>query len=208
MQPQKNPFIDLSLWSLLLSNIVIIFFATTEHWDLLTIMWIYWYQSIIIGLFNFIRILQLNEFSTTGFEINNHPVLPTQSTKVYTAFFFLFHFGFFHLVYAIFLASGFLFSSYRGTLGSANSNHIFLTSLIFFANHFFSYFYNRVKDSKQQNIGSLMFYPYVRIIPMHLTIIFGSIFNVALVLFLILKTFSDVIMHMVEHNVLRKNEIT
>ena len=52
-----------------------------------------------------------------------------------------------------------------------------------------------------------MFYPYARIIPMHLTIVFGFNFGGALILFLVLKTFADVIMHIVEHNVLRKGEL-
>jgi len=62
-----------------------------------------------------------------------------------------------------------------------------------------------VRDEKKQNIGRVLFSPYARIIPMHLTILFGWIvFNalgekVALVLFLILKTIADVIMHVREH---------
>jgi hypothetical protein len=51
-----------------------------------------------------------------------------------------------------------------------------------------------------------MFYPYARIIPMHLTISFGSLSGDALPLFLVLKTFADATMHIVEHNVLRKGE--
>jgi hypothetical protein len=95
--PQRNLFSDPSLWLLLFSNLVTIFFATKEGWNLSTIMWVYWFQSITIGLFNFIRILQLKEFSTEGFKINGQPAQPTQGTKKFTAFFFLFHYGFFTL---------------------------------------------------------------------------------------------------------------
>jgi len=53
------------------------------------------------------------------------------------------------------------------------------------------------------NIGTMMFFPYLRIIPMHLTIIFGSDYakgsSGALILFLVLKTIADLIMHMIEH---------
>jgi hypothetical protein len=48
-----------------------------------------------------------------------------------------------------------------------------------------------------------MFFPYGRIIPMHFTIIFGGWFGAestgALLIFLVLKTLADVIMHMAEH---------
>ncbi|NIP29465.1 MAG: hypothetical protein GTN99_09095 [Candidatus Dadabacteria bacterium] len=53
------------------------------------------------------------------------------------------------------------------------------------------------------NIGTMMFFPYARILPMHFTIIFGGSIAKAssksLVLFLVLKTLADLIMHMIEH---------
>lgn len=205
-QPKKKLFGDPSLWFLLLSNLVTIFFSTKEGWNLSTIMWLYWFQSITIGFFNFIRILQLKDFSTEGFKINGQPVQPTQGIKIFTAFFFLFHFGFFHFVYSIFLLTGTFTKSYGGGLDFIELKFVFLTALIFFINHLFSYFYNKPRDTKKQNIGSLMFYPYARIIPMHLTIILGSSFGGALSFFLVLKTFADGVMHVVEHNVLRKGE--
>jgi len=51
-----------------------------------------------------------------------------------------------------------------------------------------------------------MFFPYIRIVPMHLTIIFagnaieqGSTITGLMVLFLLLKTAADAIMHWIEH---------
>lgn len=206
-QSQKKFFNDPSLWFLLLSNLAMIYIATKENWNLSTIMWVYWFQSITIGLFNFIRILQLKEFSTEGFKINGEPAQSTQNTKNFTAFFFLFHYGIFHLVYMIFLLTGIFTKAYGNTPNLSELKYILLTALLFFINHLFSYFYNKPIDTKKQNIGSLMFYPYVRIIPMHLTIILGSAFAGILPLFLVLKTFADGIMHIVEHNVLRNNEL-
>lgn len=205
-QLQKNLFDDPSLWFLLFSNIATIFFSITENWNLSTVMWVYWFQNITIGFFNFIRILQLKEFSTEGFMINGRSVQSTPRTKFFTAFFFLFHFGFFHLIYLIFLLTGTFAKVYGNAPDSVELKFILLAVLFFFLNHLFSYFYNRPRDTKKQNIGSLMFYPYARIIPMHLTIIFGSLFGGGLYLFLVLKTFADTIMHVIEHNILRKNE--
>ena len=206
-QPQKSLFGDPSLWFLLLSNLATIFFAIKGNWNLSTVMWVYWFQSITIGFFNFIRILQLKEFSTEGFKINGQPAQPTQGTKIFTAFFFLFHYGLFHFGYMMFLLRGTFTKAYVNAPNFIELKYIFLTALLFFINHLFSYFYNRPKDTKKQNIGSLMFYPYVRIIPMHLTIIFGLASDSALPLFLVLKTFADGIMHIIEHNVLRKGEL-
>ena len=196
-------FQDVSLWFLLVSNLTTIFFAMNDGWNLLTIMWIYWTQSIIIGLFNFIRILQLKEFSTENFYINGKSAQPTQKTKNFTAFFFLAHYGLFHFVYAIFLLTGVFIVSGES---SFDTKYIFLSASLFFFNHLFSYFYNKPRDTRQQNIGALMFYPYVRILPMHLTIILGSYFNSALIFFLILKTVADCAMHVVEHKIIRRGE--
>ncbi len=54
------------------------------------------------------------------------------------------------------------------------------------------------------NLGTLMFLPYARVIPMHLTIVIGAqIASGALWLFVALKTVADVIMHKVEHRTLQ-----
>ena len=69
--------------------------------------------------------------------------------------------------------------------------------------HLFSYFWNR--DEQRQrvpNIGHMMFFPYIRIVPMHVFILFGA-FAVGpsggLVFFLLLKTIADTAMHAFEH---------
>src|SRR3989344_8399686 len=205
-QSKRNLLNDPSLWLLLFSNLVTIFFAVKEGWNISTIMWVYWFQSITIGLFNFIRILQLKDFSTEGFQINYQPVQPTQRIKIFTAFFFLFHYGGFHLIYFAILVTGKFAEFYGQNFDPIEWKLIFPVILIFFINHLYSYFYNRPRDNKKQKIGTLMFYPYVRIIPMHLTIIFGSAFAIILPFFLVLKTFADAIMHIIEHWYMSKGE--
>ena len=57
------------------------------------------------------------------------------------------------------------------------------------------------------NIGTLMSLPYARILPMHLTIVFGGLFFGGIGAFLLfgaLKVVADVIMHTIEHHVLAK----
>jgi hypothetical protein len=149
----------------------------------------------------------LKEFSTKGFTENGHPVEPTEETKNRNARFFLMHYGFFHLVYFIFL----LVFSQAGMLGSALNSadliYIIPTALLFLGNHIYSYRYNRPRDIGKPNIGTLMFYPYARIVPMHITLILGVFLGGPLLLFLLLKTLADVIMHIVEHRVLLKGQV-
>jgi len=220
---QRSRFRDLSLWFLLFSNIVTISSAIFGNLKLATIVWVYWFQSVIIGFFNFIRILQLKELSIGGLKVNFIRILQLkelsigglkanglitqnwQVMKFFAAFFFLFHFGSFHLAYLIFLAAG-IFSEVDGdVLHSSEAKYILLNTLLFFINHLFSYFYNKPRDTEKEDIGSLMFYPYIRIIPMHVTIILVLLIrNLALPLFFVLKTLVDIKMHIVEHNILRR----
>lgn len=203
---QQNFLADPSLWFLVIANIATIYFAVAEGWSLPPLMFIYWSQSVIIGFFNFARILLLKNFSTEGFKINGRPAAPTQGTKISTAFFFAIHYGIFHLAYLLFILNN-SFRYAEGNIEMLNFSIVMVPILIFLLNHSFSFFYNRRADEERRsNIGAVMFYPYARIIPMHLTIIFGGILGVvglgllALLLFMFLKLAADVIMHAIEHS--------
>jgi hypothetical protein len=93
-----------------------------------------------------------------------------------------------------------------GLFKTAGKLPILLMAGVFLVYQCFSFFYDRKWEDKQKpNIGKMMFFPYARIIPMHLTIIFGGMLSkgtlagkTTLALFMLLKTFADVIMHVVE----------
>ena len=197
-------FSDRSLTLLLLSNLLTLVLAVVQEWDVRVLMWIYWAQSVIIGYFNVHRILALENFTTSGFMINDKPVKRTAAGKRQTALLFAMHYGIFHLGYMVFLV----------TLSGVQSGFPLFSMLVcilaFYLNHRFSYHYNRERDlAGIPNIGNLMAYPYVRIVPMHLMIVIGSNFlghnSIALVFFLLLKTAADVAMHVIEHAMARGN---
>ena len=194
--------IDRSMVVLLLSNLVTIVLAVYQQWDVFVLMWIYWGQSVIIGYFNVRRIMDLKEFSTAGFKINNRAVEPTPATQRQTAVFFALHYGIFHLGYLVFLSVD------TKVAGSFPVFYVLVCIGVFYLNHWFSYRYNReLEQDRVPNIGSIMFFPYIRIIPMHLMIVAGvSIFGGstgALIIFLLLKTAADTAMHFVEHAMAR-----
>lgn len=171
--------------------------ALLEEWDVGNVLWVYWCQSVIIGFFWFIKILSLKQFSTKNFKVNDLPVAPTKETKISTAIFFLLHFGFFHFVYLFFLPS---------LSEGAKIFTVLPLVTVFFIYQSFSFFYNRKwAETAKPNIGRMFFFPYARVIPMHLTIVFvpqpitqkGSL---VLVFFMMLKTFADVAMHNVEQS--------
>jgi hypothetical protein len=208
---------DYSGIGILASNVLVILFAVREGWNLQAMMAIYWAQSVIIGIFHIFRMLLLRSFCTEGFTSNGKRVAESAAGKRSTAFFFAIHYGFFHLIYGIFLI-GFAASAIDpgevGTNlgpapGDTDSARWFLFSIVsFVVGHAFSFYQNvRADLERRPNLGIMMFLPYARILPMHLTIILGAMAGSAmhtLLLFTGLKTGADYLMHIVEHRVLQK----
>ena len=176
---------DISTKSLIIVNVVMIIVAVALGWSVIDVMWVYWAQSVIIGSIAIFRILL--------------------TKQVFAAGFFLVHYGMFHLGYFVFLC----FANEESTAAIPVVG-IALCSFMFLINHIFSSWHNWKKDMiKKPEPGRMMLVPYMRIIPMHITIIFGSEYATStgtLALFLVLKTIMDVIMHLVEHRPRRQAE--
>ena len=197
-EPAPAAHFDGSIWLLIAVNAVALGIAHWQQWPLTQLMLLYWAQSIAIGLSYVLRILSLEKFSTEGFTINDQAVDPTPETKRKVAGFFAFHFGFFHVIYFVFLLAA------PKTQARIDA-WFWLCILAFALNHFWSYRYNREVDRRgTPNIGTLMATPYARIIPMHLTIVTGSFLGKSLLLFGALKILADVVMHLIEHAQLQK----
>ena len=62
--------------SLFAINLGVIGFAVKDNWSLPTILASYLLQSVIIGIFQAIKMADLNEFSTAGLTINYRPSGP------------------------------------------------------------------------------------------------------------------------------------
>ena len=52
---------DPSTLLLVFSNLAAVFLAVWQGWNVLMVLWVYWFQSVIIGFFNFLRILSLKD---------------------------------------------------------------------------------------------------------------------------------------------------
>jgi len=176
---------------LLISNTLTLVTALALQWPLATVIWPYWIQSIIIGWYARKRMLALKKFSTEGFTSNDEPVPENEKGKRSTASFFVLHYGFFHFGYLIFL------------LGMAKLDSAWDGFWIIVCG--FSYAFAQRKTYEHQiasdalgtpNLGKLMCLPYLRILPMHLTIIFGMMggSTFSILLFMSLKTIADVLL--------------
>jgi len=200
----SNILTDPELWFLITINGVLLYFYYSGTLDALTVVWIYYCQSVLIGIQYFIRMMSLHQFSTKNLKSNSRPVPETNAGKRSTAFFFLFHYGFFHFVYFIFL----LVITAGADHISFDRNLVYTSVLGFIGNAIIS-LVSQIRQDRETvpNIGTMMFTPYLRIWPMHLFIIIGFVNDQffsglipgldVFVLFMILKTCSDLLFYIV-----------
>jgi hypothetical protein len=152
---------------------------------------------------NFVRMYKLKNFSTENFTSNGKPVSNTTQTAKSTAFFFLIHYGLFHFIYFFFIIM--ILFSIPGARGGFDSEIFLLSVLSYFISSIFALRYHIEADKEDKpNIGTLMFIPYLRVVPMHIFIMLGMGLFMSkkeimgmdiLEFFIILKTISDVLMH-------------
>lgn len=215
---------DKAMYGIVAANVATVALALWDDWPLLLMLWPYWCQSVIIGWFARKRILALHDFSAGGFRINDQPVDATVPTKARVANFFALHYGGFHLIYLLFLVvlSGILVAGVvapelvqapADELAQAGRLRVYDPLLVlglaacFWFSHRASHREHLTADlAHPPNIGTLMFLPYLRVVPMHLTIILAIPLGGAggVLLFGTLKTVADVLMHRFEHRLLQK----
>ena len=195
----KKYFINPSFLFLLAGNLYCIWYYENHPDGFATVVWIYWFQSIIIGFFNFLDLLTIKNFDGGTLKINNAPA--SEKNKGCIAWFFLIHYGFFHLGYCIFLLIDF---GVRGI----DKNFLLLGVAAFLLESVFSFMKRKQLEQKAKlNIGTIFFLPYLRIVPMHLTILIPAFTGIKpSLLFLVLKMFADIFSFVLYHHIYSKSD--
>jgi hypothetical protein len=191
MTPFQKIIRDPAFWTLVLLNLFIIYGYNGDPKQYSTIIWLYWCQSVLLGIFNFFDMLTLKNADVSNLTINGKPATK-QMSRGCLPFFFLGHYGIFHFVYLIFLSIDFQFSNVDYSILKWAILGLFVNQLIHFIQNKTSY--SRVP----RKIGTMFFVPYLRIVPMHLTILLPKFIGWTPVLtFLILKTIFDLLGHLI-----------
>jgi hypothetical protein len=178
----------IALIGLLLGNAATLGMAIAQGWSMGALLLPYWLQSVAIGAFNVRRILCLRRFSTKGlFHGGGRPVPRTRKAQVSTARFFAFHFGGFHVFYLPFVLAA---------VPTADEWPWLTAGAIALCLAQWREHRSDLADDAagEQNLGVLMFAPYLRVLPMHMTAIFaiGADGPDAMLWFVLLKTLADV----------------
>jgi hypothetical protein len=220
---------------MILANLTAIAGTILYRWDAFHIMFLFWCESVIIGLFQIFRIL-LSGWSKREGEISIFMGL----LSIFLAAFFTLHFNGFNAGHLVFLV---FFGTINSTMnGQPDASIIedwvgikFLTGnlqiqsienltiiLILLVSHGISFFIHDVKNKESSKVfpADLMFQPYRRIILMHVTIIVGAFAFVIttallgqnagvafLTIFMIMKLVFDLKEHQNRHSDSQKNEI-
>ena len=157
--------------NLLLANGATLAAALAFDWDSGWLLWPYWIQSVIIGWYARRRMLALRQFTTKGLSSNGRRVPEDAAGKRSVANFFAMHYGFFHLGYLVFLWQQ------HALAGSALDLLVLVACGVSFAlSQRQTYAAQHAADLRgKPNLGTLMFMPYLRVVPMHVAIIAGGL---------------------------------
>lgn len=201
---KKNKyFTDIGFWWLLLWNLFLVYEQYQHPETFKTILWIYWSQSVLIGLFNFLDILTLQKVVPGSWQEDGKEMSDAKA-KGCASFFFLFHYGFFHLGYLIFLFA------FVKTEGRFDFNFFVLSVITCFMGLLINFIRRKTTYANAAgNIGTMFALPYLRIVPMHLTILLPSFLGVsAMSVFTLLKTIVDVLFYQITNRQLQNSAAT
>lgn len=194
-----------SVTTIVLANLTTLVAALIQSWGMGQLLWPFWAQSVIIGLYAMRRLAR-----ASGRDLR-YPM------------FFLVHYGGFHFGYLFLLLAladsanalgyvavtkantGELMQLYAGTQGPVDVLIYIGLAVAFWLGHRASFQQHIDADlSHDPGPGKLMILPYLRILPMHLTLIFGVLLGGpgTVVFFILLKTGADVALHYFEHRLL------
>ncbi len=174
-----------------MANALTLVAAIVLDWSPAWLLWPYWIQSVVIGWYARKRMLNLDRFSTKGFTSGGKPVPEDDSGKRSTASFFAFHYGFFHVGYLVFLLDS------HWVDGLWNWLALLACGVSFVLSQRATYAVQHAADLRGvPNLGRMMATPYLRIVPMHLILLFGTSSDGegnagVLIVFTVLKTAAD-----------------
>ena len=197
-------FLSLSSVSLIAANLVPLAGAIFLDWSVFLIIFLFWIENLIIGIFNVVKILLAQGKDSTT------------SAKLFAAPFFLIHYGGFCAGHGVFVISVFG----RWANADLKNFHNFIQEIFIdekavyavialFFSHGLSLIYNYVLkgEHKLATVNKVMMAPYPRIVVLHLTIIFGALLvsllkapQAGLALLVILKIGVDLSAHLRERS--------
>jgi hypothetical protein len=189
--------------ALVVANMAPLFWALFFDWSLSGIIFLYWAENGVIGIFNIFKMIRSTAVSApqNKFELRLWGRPYSSKSKGPLFFFFVFHYGLFTFVhgavaFALFGKPDLGIFGFFVALGS-----LFMSHGISYRNNFIG-----KKEYERISASDLLAQPYSRIIILQLAVLVGGFLAmffgspiVAAVLLICLKTVVDLIEHIREH---------
>ena len=189
-----------SIGALFLFNLIPLAGVFFFGWNLSSIMVLYWFENVIIGFFNVLKMAKA-EGTAPQTKLYSGNKAVTIAQKSGSILFFIVHFGMFTFGHGVFI-----FAFFGRDLSAFSS--LALAALFLFVSHGISYAYNFIGNEEFKKVAfqDLFFQPYKRIIIMHITIVVGAFIafqleqpTFFLILLIFLKIVVDIYSHKKEH---------
>lgn len=181
------------LW-VLASNALVLVFAIRNDWPASLLFWPYWIQSVAIGFLARRRMLALHAFSAEGLRLKGRRVPETEEGKHEATSNFIAHYTIVHLFYMAVLLL-------KVDLPEGELRWVLLGGATFVLGNWLGERRARIRDAlRKPRLDALRRLPYLRVFPMHFTIVLIACIDGSwngmfpLVVFTLLKTTFDVLM--------------
>jgi hypothetical protein len=188
------------LLSLVLANLVPVIGILFLGWDLFSVMFFYWLESAVIGIYNLPKMLMAQVSEEKDPDAPRVTAIFT-STKITAVIFFILHYG------GFMLGHGFVIFAFFGPVEISPLN-VLLGVASLTISHGVSFKTNFIdqREYEKVNLSQQMFAPYPRIIILHLSIfavaflvaLAGST-QIALIILVAVKIVIDLRAHIKEH---------
>lgn len=193
-----------SVIALVLANLVPVFGVFYFHWEVFPLMFLFWSENVIVGVFNVLKMLVA------------YPDQPVAwILKIFVIPFFCVHYGMFTFVHGIFVVAlfggglqpGHGFPGPATFLQIAGDNHLGWAILGLAISRGISFATNYIANGeyKRANVQQLMARPYGRIVVLHIALLVGGFLMMALrspvaglLLLVVLKIAFDLRAHLSE----------
>jgi len=183
------------------ANLVPLVGVVALHWTVLSVLLLYWFENVVIGVFNVLKMALASPKN-----------LASDAIKVFLIPFFIFHYGMFTFVHGTIILAFFghvaRFSPSPSAFWTAlHDAGVGWGVVAIVASHAFSFLHNYWMGGEYRNASpqALMAQPYARVMVLHVAILLGG-FGVAalgspvvaLVILVVLKTAIDLRSHLAE----------
>lgn len=169
--------------SIILVNLFTIYGVIFLGWSLFAVLFLYWFEGLIIGFFNVFKMAIAKAF-IDDLNLKGYTSLQVAFWKIFLKVilipFFMLHYGMFmlgHFMFIYFISFAPYIFEHGGSMPpvSGVSSDIFISIALIFLSHGFSFIYNFIlkKEYNRKSTMEYMSEPYMRVILMHLVIILG-----------------------------------